>query len=303
MAYQTGVSSSASELLAALLDFSVANAGYTRGPTWSWNNGISTARSLLRNGVYFVFVTATNDPSRVWINTCTAIDTSKGDNQQVGSSSGGARCDLLAGPFVGHHFFADNYGVNVAVEVVTGVYTHFNFGEIVRNGDWEGGQYATGLHFYSRDANYMRDLGSVFNYLPFDSLNMAQQDSDYTGCPTHIRTPNNGPIARLRRNGTTTTAWNTGWCGNQGRDLIDYSPNKANGRAVLVPMNIVQATNGTASPFLQLGYVSNARLVNIANLNAKEMVNGDWMVFPICQKQGPGTTYLNSGNYGIAYRK
>lgn len=314
MSYQTGVSSTLPDLLSALFSF-LEDDGFEIGPSWVFTNttdfpytnqwDVRTLRSP--SGIYFTFGIPRQGFTHLWLSTAESLVISAWLNQQQGSASNPCRVDNLQGPHVGYHFFSDGLSVNVAVEIVTGVFVHFNFGAVQKNGDWVGGEYVTGLSIYTVDQYSLVQGLNAYNFWPFDSISgigsILPYGDDICG---HIRTPISGPtqpIARNSRSASTTRVYTTPWAPNAGRPLLDYSPNKFNGRAVLVPINFVQASSGDSGPYYQLGTVGNARAVNIANLNAKETVNNEWMVFPVSQKNGPGTTYMNSLNYGLAYKK
>lgn len=315
MSYQTGVSSTLPDLLSALFSF-LEDDGFEIGPSWVFTNTVDfpytnqwDVRTLRApSGIYFTFGVPRQGTTYLWLSTAESLIEGAWLNQQQGSAPNPCRVDNLQGPHVGYHFFSDGLSVNVAVEIVTAVFVHFNFGCLQKNGDWVGGEYVTGLSIYATDQNSLRQgIGSYFNVWPFDSIagvgNLMSYANETCG---HVRTPISGPtqpISRSTPTPSTTRAYTTPWANNAGRPLLDYSPNKFNGRAVLVPINFVQASAGDSDPYYQLGTVGNARAVNIANLNAKETVNNEWMVFPVSQKNGPGTTYINSLNYGLAYKK
>ncbi|TEI44613.1 hypothetical protein IPC632_24830 [Pseudomonas aeruginosa] len=313
MAYQTGVASGLADLISALQTFCAAN-GFTVGPSWTFSSGSGTTltnwqvRSLVKNGVYFTMhygVSGGSAYSRdvLLMNTSTAVSSSGDPNTQVGACPANCRTDMLGGPYVGYHFFSDGYGVNVAVEVVTNVFVHFNFGELQKNGAWTGSQYVMGTALYTRSGSGPYDLFDSYNFIPFFNGNIGDAFSDYGSLGGHIRTPIGDPTAYCRRAFTSTTSFWTPLADNHGRQLVDCSPNSQNGRSVIVPANALVASSGQSGPFYQLGYVANAGAINITNLNPKEVVNTDWMVFPIQQKNGPSTNYINSQNYGLAYRK
>lgn len=297
MAYQTGVTSSRDDLIATLVTFLGAN-GFEIGPQWMV--GTATYYSVKKGDVYFNIEVPEAQNGYIYMNT----GLSAGEfnlTGQVLACSWNCRTDNLGGPHVGYHFFTDGYGVNVAVEVVTNVFVHFNFGVLQKNGDFDGGEYVTGTAVGAYSSGWM-NMFSGYNTTTFDHASVGSSQTNYSTVSGHVRTPISGPTAILSRNYGPSRAWSTGLAGNAGRDLVANSPNSFNGRSVLVPINIVQASSGDTGPFYQLGTVGNARFLNVANLNPKEMVNTDWMVFPLSQKNGPGTTYINSGNYGIAYR-
>jgi len=305
MAYQTGVTTTLSDLIATVVAFGKQN-GFTEGPKGTYTGTAVTGSSrtfnyssLQKNGVFNIFFIPTTGTMDLFIHTATSLS----GNVWAGASAYPQKVSGLVGPHVGYHLFCDGLCLNVAVEIVTGVFVHFNFGEIVKNGDWVGGQFVTGLARTSDTSTDFVITASTIS-LPFEFGAIGSNKQQYSICG-HIRTPlNGGGTANL--NAATSggsSAWFTGLASNCGRILVDRSPNQANGRAVLVPFNLVQASSGNQGPYYQLGYVSNACAVNIANLNPKETVNSDWMVFPICQKNGPATNYINSQNYGLAYKK
>ncbi|WP_281686696.1 hypothetical protein [Pseudomonas citronellolis] len=307
MAYQTGVTSSLSDLISTLLAFADAN-GFDLGPTGTYtgtgvsgSSGTFNIVSLVKNGIYYLFAQPTTGTTYLWMNTASSY-AGGSTASWTGVHASWCRVDNLAGPHVGYHMFSDGSGVNVAVEIVTNVFAHFNFGELQKNGDYDGGQYVTGLCVQDINGTSLNSIDSMFNYVPFGVTSVGGNTQVSGSVRGHVRTPVSGPTSALDRNVGTVT-YNTAMADNSGRPLIRASPNAANGRAVLVPITLVQASNGMTGPFYQLGYVGNARCLNIANLQPKEVVNTDWMVFPVSQKNGPATTYINSANYGIAYRK
>lgn len=297
MAYQTGVTSSRDDLISTLVSFLVAN-GFQAGP--QWGVGSDNYYSVKKGDVYYNIQVPVAQNGYIYLNT--GLSAGEFDlTGQVLASPYSCRVDNLGGPHVGYHFFTDGFGVNVAVEVVTNVFVHFNFGELQKNGDFIGGQYVTGTSVGSYGAGWF-DIFNAYNTTTFETTSVGSSVSNYSAAYGHVRTPIGGPTASLGRNVQASRAWSTGLADNAGRPLVQASPNAFNGRSVLVPINIVQGSSGDTGPYYQLGTVGNARFLNIANLNPKEMVNTDWMVFPLSQKNGPGTSYINSANYGIAYR-
>lgn len=308
MAYQTGVASTLQDLIGGVINFAQLN-GFTVGPSGTYTGvGISgvnltfDVQSLVQDDIYFLFAIPRTGVQYLWLQTAESWN----GTTWSGQSATWTRCDDLIGPNIGHHFFCDGRCFNAVVEVVTNVFTHFNFGTIQKNGNWVGGQFVTGLSRYRPNAtNPYDDIFSPYNRLTFGSatIGSSRSNSGITYCDGHIRTPVGAPTASFGRTNTSTVAYCTAWADNSGRNLVLNSPNSFNGRSVLVPINIVQAASGQATPFLQLGYVGNACVINIRDLNPKDIVNTDWMVFPVTQKNGNGTIYINSKNYGYAYRK
>lgn len=306
MAYQTGVTSSVSDLVSTLSTFALSH-GFTTGPTGVYTGSAIGAisatydiTSLLKGGVYFLFAVPRTGVAYLWMNTATAWDgTTWSGQHQVWD-----RGDNLVGPHVGYHLFSDGVTIHGAVEITTNVFSHITFGSVVKNGSWSGGE-LVGLSSSSKLSTFWSDITNSANNTPLAMTDIGTSKSDFRTAGGHVRSPIAGPTASfgVASTGYTSMAYNTAWAANCGRHLVDRSPNAANGRAVLVPYAIVQSSGLTASPFYQLGHIANACAVNIRDLSPKELVNTDWMVFPLSQKNGPSTSYPSSLNYGVAYKK
>lgn len=304
MSYQTGVTSSITDLLNTVFTFALTQ-GFTVGPTWTHGTSpVHDAYSLLKDGVYFTFSVPRTGTPYLFLNTATGINPALTQVAQPGAHPQACRVDNIGGPHVGYHFFCDGLALNVVVEIVTNVFVHFNFGSMIKNGDFIGGQFVSGMSVNYSSANTLNQLFSYYHLLPYDGVTIGSAGAYGNSNQGHVRTPIAPPTVPLGQPGATgARAYCTGWASNGGRPLLDVSPNAFNGRATLIPFNFVQASSGDSGPYYQLGTVGNARAVNIANLNPKEVINTDWMVFPISQKNGPATVYINSANYGIAYQK
>lgn len=310
MAYQTGVTSSVTDLVSTLKTFALLN-GFTDGPSGVYTgsdfaaNATYDITSIVADGVYFLFAIPRTGVQYLWMQTASAYTGGTGLNWS-GHHSGWCRVDNLASAHVGYHFFADSLSINVAVEIVTSVFVHLNFGRIKKNGSWAGGHFVTGLCVNGTQGSppTWGDLFSANDSPPFTTRIIGSSSGSTANLNGHIRVPVLGPTAEFGRVVSgKNAAFSTAWASNCGRALLDRSPNTANGRSVLVPFNIILGSTGLAAPYYQLGYVANACAINIATLNPKDMVNTDWMVFPVSQKNGPASLFLNSLNYGLAYRK
>ena len=201
--------------------------------------------------------------------------------------------------------FTDGNFVNVAVEIVAGVFAHLNFGEMTKVGAWTGGgQVLTGGPWiYGLNSGHASYLFAGYAQWPFRSNGYSDDSLSGSQSFGHVRVPTLGPTSIIGYSGAGTSSMvaNSATCRHD--ILLDFGANASNGRAPLVPINLHQSNGGTASPWMHLGYISNARFINIENLNPKDVVNTNWMVFPISQKNGPASAYLNSQNYGIAYQQ
>jgi hypothetical protein len=325
MAYKTGVSSTVTELVTALKSFAVEQ-GFASGPIWSVASGNTTDQGasvsyLAKGGNFFHFA---------WNDTTLGFDIATGSNgaglpyQQPGAlgateSLTSPTCMFVSpiqGPHVGYHFFSDGQTIHVAVELVTNVFNHFSFGMINKAGNWDNGAYVEGTRWNPIDFGQgrLQPFDSPYHSRIFDGMT-GYAGRSYTAFGRNwstyglMRAQYNGRVATVTEaspgNGPAVFNANTwshlGW----GLDLIQDSPNSFNSRAVLVPIEVALASERAATPanFLQLGQIPTAAAINMAFINPKDIVNNDWMVFPLSQKNGPGIIYVNSLNNGIAYRK
>lgn len=341
MAYSTGVSASVTDLMNAVLAFAVAQGGFTLQTGWTTTvsplyvatTGNWTVSVLSKGGIYYLFQYR-NDNKFVCLNTATGVSGSGAIHSQPGAlnppsnayptDSMPINCAMTPalGPHVGYHLFTDGKFVNVAVELVPGVFTHMNFG------------LATGLagvpdfpcvnalavnesSIYAGSKNDIFSDGHKVPWLTYNNPNSWAGYAYSLGHP-HIRSPLTGnpapfgsqapnpPVYRLV-SVPSIDADSTGNVSAIRRILNQYGPNTYNGRAPLIPITIAEGSSitqsaGTLGPWYQLGHIPNVAMVNVRNLNPKDIVNTDWMVFPIQQKNGNGVTYLNSQNLGYAYR-
>ena len=338
MAYQAGVSSSRQDLLDAVFTFAT-QFGFSVGPTEvrsasniDNNNGGTrsyTIRSLQKGGVYFLFATDPDGTSfagttgYVYLNTATTWNGSTFS----GSDLFWARADRLEGPHVGYHLFCDGNTFAVAVEVVTNVFCHLMFGEITKNGVWQGGQFVSAMSwgYPSSVSNIsMASHNGTALSMHFGGLQNTWTSRNDSSSPGHVArncghiiTPVHGPRAgfNTQRSGTASVLYETGSMGASATDILSFrqlilaSPNSNNGRAVLVPVQFLQSSGVVSSaaaavaPHFQLGYLANVAHINIRDLQPKQEVNGEWMVFPVCEKNGAGNPYVNSANFGYAFKK
>lgn len=304
-------------MIVALSSFLVAQ-GWTATAPWAeMSAGAATGNTLAAitdpNGSITTFAFTA---STLLMNMATAIDPTKKITQQPGANWRNLSITPITGPYVGYHFFTDGAAVNVAIELVPNIFTHLNFGTVTKNGAWSGGQYITGL----RQGNIAYGLMSAIqNSYPFKAANQDGSNPSYAGSLA--------PDQGFMRQGITVTGWadfaassvqynvgqympsnpvvvNHAVCANMGMRLLNSSPNGFNGRAALLPVVLTMSSNiEGGGGMYQIGCVPNVAMLNIRDLEPKAVINNEWMVFPLSQKNGNGSTYMNSANYGIAYRK
>lgn len=303
MAYLKGSASTTAGLIQAVVNFAVANGGFTAEATFSEMNGTTatgyTIYPLTRAGSYWFLAENGSSVFMVW---ATGKDTTLTLAKQPGGPGYATQFAPCTPPYTAYHLFVDSYSVRVAVEVTPGRFNHFAFGTLSKFGTWTGGEFVTaGNYTYSPWYYQWNSNGHQRVFEGFDSDQ-----------------PNPGSIR---------VAWNTllqaslGTGGNQaaflalmnnGNAILDRGPNPFNLRAGMTPAVAYLNDQIQDLRWRPLGYVPGVRMLNIQNLEAEAIVNTDFMVFPLTEKNGAATTYPptgtiwqwpNSYNYGIAFQQ
>lgn len=308
MAYETGTATGVADLISKLNTFLTAQ-GFTFSSTWT--NSTNTLGSITKGGNYWIYQYATSGATTLVLTTATGSTGTGLITAQPGVPSLQCWVNNIGGPYVAYHFFTDGSRVNVAIEKVAGVFSHINFGSAQKLGSWSGGSYVTGLYTEESSATARGDLLNGLNSVPFSGkMDSNTPTTNARGRRGHIRVPTAGAgvalLGQVPGTGTYSAYYiATGLQWEYQSEVLDASPNTFNNRAILAPVNIGHITANTVgtNPLYLIAVVPNVALVRIDNLSPGDLVNGDWLVFPISQKNGPATTYVNSGTYGIAYRK
>lgn len=94
-----------------------------------------------------------------------------------------------------------------------------------------------------------------------------------------------------------------------GIPTLELTPNAYSGVSVFTPAYIGAFSPQENDYWGLIGHYPNQRICNIANNNPKDIVlygQDEWMLFPLCRKGSTtfsGTWPVESGNYGVAYKK
>jgi hypothetical protein len=235
----------------------------------------------------------------------------------TGRPASESRMAPIIQPFTSYHFFSEGTTVHMAAEMSSGAYTHLNFGDITKYGSWTGGQYLAVTRTAFASASYF-DVVSPFRHgWPFTGY---QSDNDMgSGSPNNgwsfIYLPyNSRDFATLGQTGYASgvTTYNRTYTFGFSQHIVDasgpmpYAPNAYNNRSLGLRLEVFlkDAISGGSGLLRPIGYIPNIRLINIANLNPKDVVNTDWMVFPCQFKNGALlNSYATSGNFGWAVRQ
>lgn len=308
MTYQTGTPASLTDLMDDLVAFAVANAGYVEQANYTASTFDYVA--LSKGGIYTgLSYKDASGGGYVLMNTSTAWAGSGLLTAQTGAAAKNAYAYIGLTP-IEYWMFTDGDCVHCVVETSSSCYSHFSFGTLTKHGTYTGGEFVSG--------NY-------WNSASWESSSSCRHLDGYTTTAgntyhNHIRCTYGGnTIAYLGHNGSTgyNNARNlwlaAGFYNGNSTDyeLWRHQPNSFNGRAVLIPpeffvaYDLASGTNPTG--WIPLGRIENAAFLRIDNLNAEQVVNTDWMVFPWSMKNPTSPTLaigeVNTENIGIAYKK
>lgn len=324
------------EFLTDLVAFAVANAGFTDESTVTISSDtlyrISKTTASIKTywGMRFENVTSTtysNDgvSARMMLALPTAANFATVNVGQRYTTRMGTF--NVAPTYTGYSFFTDGDSVFAVLEVTSGVFAHFAFGDIAKVGTWDGGAYLMGNSFQIVGSTW-RDIieGSnnssptVFgsrailgntnaggaNYIRFNTGGADNTDFTKFGGRDHASDgalvgasgtmpPNYNTV---RSAGDTSSAVNDIW-----NRIQLNAPSEATFRSPLLPIFISRQTTGDLGNFNMLGHVPNITTVNVSLLQPKDLINTDWRVFPMSSKTLDDTVATKSDIWGIAYKE
>ena len=207
----------------------------------------------------------------------------------------------LAGPFTKYHLFGGQEGLNgeyfyCCVETAAGVFTHFGLGRLDKIGSIDA-SFAVGL-FWSQSGYYWQNPSSGYHQRMFDGW--SSFDSGSHGHISFYQLGTVPPAPEQYIFGYNSANVYGSMGGSMGQYLYEDSPNAYNGRTTLIPQYIHCDDRGSPSWQRIVGLAPAIRFLNITNLQPEDLVDTDWIVFPMKAKNA--TTGASSAAYGIAYR-
>ncbi len=321
-------------LISAFFTFAVANSGFTDEGTVPITldtisqtlrrisritNAVTTYWGFVERPMTSTFADTIKIESRMMRVLPTAANwTTLADGQRIRTQLG---LYNFAAPYTGYKFYSDGNNVFAAVEVRVGIYTHFGIGNIDKCGTYDGGEFLQGdfhefsagffqpiqisttiTHFLfapqtndsSTSGNYIRFNAGGNDELDFYKLGREDNSSNVSGSATI------SPPSTTGSTGTGSVTSTTARFDPFGR-VIDNSPSTATLVAPIMPCYITRVDSTLVKQRI-IGQVPNIGGISIGNLNAKDIVNTDWDVYPRCQKTGDNTVATISDDWGIAYK-
>lgn len=341
MTHQTNTVASTADMLADLETFCATYAGYT-GTSGNIGSGATltgaTVRKFEKDGQADIHISyhSTYDELRLLMDLTGVLSAWPGTDYIVAS----AQNDKISAELktindvTKYHFFTNGDEVFVACKLARGIWVHFAFGFMAgKRGTWTGGTFVTvsrGNTYSATQANDpTNDLhgwmwGSPKAVANIYDLTKGEKRSSFV---LHFEQSANRKLGIVNRYDLIDVSIGTYYSklypatfgGMKDENILQTSnysgsmakPNDYNGRSIGHPWDIYTynvSTSDASNPrYTPLGSILGARFVNIQNLDEEDIINTDWMVFPLCTKgvsnysvQGKG--WATSGNFGIAYK-
>jgi hypothetical protein len=298
--YQTGVATDPADLLAKLNTFAVANG-------WTSNNPTGGGKVLSKSGVVVGFNTDVND---FWMRGAISVDTGLAWNAQPNNAGVTFTVNVGVGPFTAYHFFAGAEDGQVylhgVVEILSNIYRHFVFGELIKSGSYTGGTYVDGV-YWSPSTTYMNSAHSSQHVTIADSMNgiaaMPQVWCD------HDSKTNNWQLGfSADSHGTTLMTGNDRASGMNDTLISSIGYQRYNGRTPQWPAQYY--VNRASNLRSLIGRIPDFRLLSMQQYvpgDIRTIGGVDWMIFPHCQRtdtQGANPSSTPASLYNAyAYRK
>lgn len=318
MAYQNGTATDRYNLGDQIRIFLLANGWTINGFDGSEGGGLHVAKGGNYFNLYFSPQSA-NEDERLWIH----LSLSTGYLAPNGAAQPG---ELFASV---DHRCATNFGLSLyqeyyffldlatdtfycVVEEELGFYRHFAFGNYNKIGQAATAQ--CGQFVWGTYTSYLSSAaGSFYNALPawaYYSVSEGAQNSAKTGSIS------------LDRGTGRDVIWNTDFgngedefytgdvmaseggfnpwdSGGFQRKPFACANNSFNNRIITLPVNLWA---GRASNLRTLvGQFPSFRLVNLEHVAPEQIIDGDWMCFPLMRKGSTGDYHTD--NVGLAYKK
>jgi len=326
LAYETGTATDLADLITKLNTFATSN-GWT-GDELDTGNGdwaiskntvfvsarwdtatpqhLALYQALAFDGAGTLPGDHTDDSGNGYNDTSSHVDTILDNERHV--------TDLGDGPFPSYHFFENDSNpayIHVVVEVSTGIYRHFGFGELSKVGTWTGGEY---VYAHYNNNGTTNKLSTIFGTL-LDGLQVNEQFCATLHCEgltnqdasskwgivwgTTTITPSNdsggNPRERIQggfRGGPTARAF-----GN-------FNGSSLTGLIPAYKIGLWHLDNDNNRMRL-LGYQADVRGINIRNFSSGQEVtigSDTWVMFPLLLRSTDNVAY-HTDYSGIAYKK
>lgn len=253
----------------------------------------------------------------------TSTDDSGNGDTVLGTIDDERRAEFQqAGPYTAYHLFVEDGATgdekycHIVVEVTSGIFVHFGFGNLVKVGTWTGGEYAYG-GIWSQASISIIDVPSSPSHSMLLDSNVSTLDE---GATMHMEGVGDQGVSEKWGIFYTSTSGGTDTAGETRRVLYGSSRQagfhlqiqniRQEALASYVPISpvVVAYFDQTISPdkIIWLGQMPNVGILNLGSLSPGDDITlgGEtWTVFPWARKQFLQNDTIESWNAGVAYRK
>lgn len=299
--------------LEAVLDFAVANGGYSRQP-----DGADNVKILLKGGIYYSFkiyspVYRGYTLHLIDFRMTYAAPSNDSEFQSIIGTRTPARmaCYNWNGPYTSFYIYEADGCIHACLELAPQVYTHMSFGKVNKSGTYDGGEYITGASFYykasdSANANFFHIRNN--SLFPGDHIEYTTSRWEPYFPGTYIRHGNNGAFSDFVRVGNTDVDGRRGRSvmrnGSCFSELIEYyGYNSFNGRSPILSVYFF-VRDPVSGYYMIVGTVPGVGYINPTAILEGAIVDNDWQVFPLIAKNSSNWLYYPANRYhGVAYKR
>lgn len=313
MAFQQTTATNQDDVCAQIAAFAVANAGFT-------NNGtivVSTKniQRLSKGGTYFYFgnnnagnggATASLVRYRMAYNLAATMPTST-TSQEFDAYWG---FYTFPGPYTNLFLFTEGTVVHCAVELTNGIWTHMSFGHMTKtDATIDGGAFMTASIYayisgsiWQAPTSYQNGNVPMWLYWANGNLNRPSFPSGYMLHRRAVPFNDYRDFAEMGvvRNGIgcfPNAAINSAY-----NDLVNRTPNVGTNRSIMFT-NYVALHDSVSGLQKLAGYIPGMRVLNMRNIDEKEIIYTDWQVFPFSQRNGNNVNAVNTSDWAYAYKR
>ena len=316
------------DILTELVDFAVANAGFTDLGALPLGGGRNLYR-LSKDGMYWWFKGvrwsySIYSTDVIQMRMQSAVPTLEPNNTEDTSCGPDNISFCMLWKFgvstncVASYFFTDIAGkaVHCAIEVAPNIFTHLSFGHVEKYGTWNGGGYVCGLFCGRVTSSGFEPIRNSYFAPIFTGHLFSTSNATYYG---HVHYARNSfgdyrdyaAIGRLTHDQLalfstpnmtlTSTLGDGGWSANPFVIFFHgyYKVNLATQRIPLFPQ-ILRLWDPTMAKYLVAGHVPGTRCTRLVNNEPKDIVSENWQLFPLTYK-GTLTSVSNSTTAPMTY--
>lgn len=302
------------ELATAVKNFAIQHAGFTDAGAISNANTAFSLRSP--QGIYFNF-RFTNDAvetimsnsklSSYTINGISYSDYAYRPNQYP---TWNYTCTAnFTYPLVGATLITMGKLVAVVMEIKVGIFRHHVFGKFDSyDPNLSGGEFASGTTTYNSSFNSDSRKPTLSEFSDNLFSNSSLHSPFSYGLNTSSSVSKYG-ISFIRKDNEyiavqALSSVNINKCFYQvGSYFTNYAPNQYNGRVMMYPIELYyQSDRKNYAQFIPMFYTQDICRLCVSNLQPEDIVNDDWIVFPIVTKQNNPQNDYGTTFDGVAYR-